>query len=77
MGIFGGGRIGRLLVLVGCSGINGVAMNVLELARRILIASVNRETTGKYCTHLFVNHKTLTSFWMKSTSWRFLDGCAI
>lgn len=56
MGIFGGGRIGRLLVLVGCSGINGVAMNVLELARRILIASVNRETTGKYCTHLFVSH---------------------
>lgn len=35
-------------------GINGVAMNVLELARRILIASVNRETTGKYCTHLFL-----------------------
>lgn len=28
-------------------GINGVAMNVLELARRILIASVNRETTGE------------------------------
>lgn len=27
-----------------------MAMNVLELARRILIASVNRETTGKYCT---------------------------
>lgn len=31
-----------------------MAMNVLELARRILIASVNRETTGKYCTHLFL-----------------------
>lgn len=28
-------------------GINGVAMNVLELARRILIASVNRETSGE------------------------------
>ena len=36
-----------MLILLGCSGINGVAMNVLELARRILIASVNRETTGE------------------------------
>lgn len=45
-----------MLVLVGCSGINGVAMNVLELARRILIARVNRETTGKYRTHLLVSH---------------------
>lgn len=49
-----------------------MAMNVLELARQILIASVNRETTGKYCTHLFLRRLLVFVFsgWGGRGFWR-------